>query len=82
VQRGRLAFPPRPSDVAWWGAFRFFSREDLRGPNFHFRRQTQLLRRSCDASGFKLLPIEIIAKRKAAPAFEPQKLSWVDGRTS
>jgi hypothetical protein len=29
-----------------------------------------LLRQRCDARGFKLLPIEIIAERKAAPTFE------------
>jgi hypothetical protein len=32
-----------------------------------------LLRRRCDARGFKPLPIEIIAKRKVALAFEPQR---------
>ena len=35
----------------------------------------QLLRQRCDARGFTPLPIEIIARRKAAPAFEPQKVS-------
>ena len=35
----------------------------------------QLLRQRCDARGFNPLPIEIIAKRKVAPAFEPQKAS-------
>jgi hypothetical protein len=38
-----------------------------------------MLRRRCDVRGFKSLPIEIIARQKVAPAFEPQKLSWVDG---
>ena len=35
----------------------------------------QLLRQRCDAPGFQPLPIEIIARQKVAPAFEPQKLS-------
>ena len=34
-----------------------------------------MLRRRCDARGFKPLPIEIIARQKVAPAFEPQKVS-------
>jgi hypothetical protein len=33
----------------------------------------QLLRQGCDARGFKPLPIEIIARRRVAPTFEPQK---------
>jgi hypothetical protein len=32
-----------------------------------------VLRQRCDARGFKSLPIEIIARRKVAPAFEPQR---------
>jgi hypothetical protein len=32
-----------------------------------------LLRQRCDARGFEPLRIEIIAKRKVAPGFEPQK---------
>ena len=35
-----------------------------------------MLRLRCDACGFKPLTIEIIARQKVAPAFEPQKLSW------
>ena len=38
-----------------------------------------VLRQRCDARGFRPLPIEIIARRKVAPAFEPQKLSWLHG---
>jgi hypothetical protein len=34
-----------------------------------------LLRPRCDARGFKPMPIEILAKQKVAPAFEPQKLT-------
>jgi hypothetical protein len=34
----------------------------------------QLLRQRCDARGFKPLPIEIIARRMMAPAFEAQKV--------
>jgi hypothetical protein len=35
----------------------------------------QLLRQRCDARGFTPLPIEIIARQKVSPAFEPQKVS-------
>jgi hypothetical protein len=47
-----------------------------------------VLRQRCDARRFKKSPIEIIARQKVAPAFEPQKLSrafepqklsWVEG---
>jgi hypothetical protein len=34
-----------------------------------------VLRQRCDARGVKPLPIEIIARQKVAPAFEPQKVS-------
>src|ERR1700722_16626224 len=33
------------------------------------------VRHRCDARGFTPLPIEIIARQKVAPAFEPQKVS-------
>ena len=42
-------------------------RKKLLGPPKH-----NLLRQRCDARGFEPLPIEIIAKRKVAPALEPQ----------
>ena len=32
-----------------------------------------MLRQRCDARGFTLLPIENIARRKVAPAFEAQR---------
>jgi hypothetical protein len=35
--------------------------------------QSNLLRQRCDARRFEPLPIEIVAKRKVALAFEPQK---------
>jgi hypothetical protein len=35
--------------------------------------ESNVLRQRCDARGFKSLPIEIIARRKVAPAFEPQR---------
>jgi hypothetical protein len=38
-----------------------------------------VLRQRCDARGFTPPPIEILARRKVAPAFEPQKLLSVDG---
>jgi hypothetical protein len=34
-----------------------------------------MLRRRCDARVLRRLPIEIIARQKVAPAFEPQKAS-------
>jgi hypothetical protein len=37
------------------------------------RDRKQLLRQRCDARGFQRSTIEIISKRKVAPAFEPQK---------
>ena len=49
------------------------------GAPFSISSVRQLLRQRCDARGFKPLPIEIIARQKVAPAFEPQKVS---GRTA
>jgi hypothetical protein len=46
---------------------------------FSIQSEKQLLRPRCDAWVFKPLQIEIIARQKDAPAFEPQKLAWVDG---
>jgi hypothetical protein len=75
---------PRPSDAAWWGLL-LFNQKIWRGPIFHFSRQTQLLRRRCDASASKPLPVEIIAKRKVAPAFEAgsnrRRGYWVNGES-
>jgi hypothetical protein len=68
---------PRPSDAARWGG-RGSPRKICRSPIF-LSSVRRLLRQRCDARGFKLLPIEIIAQRRVAPAFEPQKLSWMDG---
>jgi hypothetical protein len=42
-------------------------------PFFISTVRKQLLRQRCDARGFTLRPIEIIAREKVAPAFEPQK---------
>jgi hypothetical protein len=60
------------------GGFAAHPEKSAWGP-FSIPSVRQLLRRRCDAQVFKPLPIEIIAKRKVAPAFEPQKLSSVDG---
>jgi hypothetical protein len=67
---------PRPSDAAWWGGLAV-RQKICRGPKS--TSESNVLRRRCDARGFKRLPIEIIAKRRVGPAFEPQNLSWVDG---
>ena len=54
---------------------------NLLGPHFHCQAsEKQLLRQRCDACGFNSLPVEIIARQKVAPAFEPQKLSWRTAR--
>jgi hypothetical protein len=37
------------------------------------------LRQRCDGGVLTPPPIEIIARRKVAPAFVPQKLFWMDG---
>ena len=68
-----LAIPPRPRTHQGGGALRF-ARIICRGPIFHFKRRP-LLRQCCDARGFTPPPIEILARRKVAPAFEPQKAS-------
>jgi hypothetical protein len=54
-----------------------FSQKSL--PEAPYQASEGVLRQRCDARGFKPLPIEIIARRKVASAFEPQNLSWVDG---
>jgi hypothetical protein len=45
----------------------------------HIGHQSNPLRPRCDALGFERLPIEIIAERKVAPAFEPQTGSGYAG---
>jgi hypothetical protein len=67
---GAKRSPPGPSKPGEWC-------EDL----LNLASRNIPLRQRCDARGFKPLRIEIIAKQKVAPAFEPQKLSSVDGRT-
>ena len=59
---------PRPSDASWWGG--------LRAPGAPYQAsEGDLLRQRCDARSFTPLRIEIIARQKVAPAFEPQKVS-------
>src|ERR1700733_6092506 len=60
---------PRPPDPPWWGGRG--EPENLSGPIFHSSVR-QLLRWRCDARVFKPLLIEIIARQKVAPAFEPK----------
>ena len=45
-----------------------------RDPIFHFKRQT-IVATALRCAPFQPLPIEIIARQKVAPAFEPQKVS-------
>jgi hypothetical protein len=45
--------------------------EKLAGAPFSISTVRQLLRQRCDARGFTPLLIEIIARQKVAPAFEP-----------
>ena len=62
---------PRPHE-AWVGGT--VGQEELaRAP--HQASEGNVLRQRCDARLFKPLPIEIIARRKVTPAFEPQNPS-------
>ena len=72
---GRTAPAPRTQH----GGGRCGSPKKFAGAPFSISSVRQLLRQRCDARGFEPLPIEIIAKRRVAPAFEPQKAS---GRTA
>jgi hypothetical protein len=65
---------PRPSDAAWWGA-----RSPRKFAGAPTSSVSNVLRQRCDARGFTPLPIEIIAARKVAPAFEPRNCR---GRTA
>jgi hypothetical protein len=65
-----LGIPPRPRTAAWWGGCS--SPEKFAGAPYQ-ASESHVLRQRCDACGFTLLPIEIIARRKVAPAFEPQR---------
>jgi hypothetical protein len=55
-----------------------FSQKFGRAP-FSISSVRQLLRPRCDARLLKPLPIEIIARQKVSPAFEPIKFGWMDG---
>jgi hypothetical protein len=65
-----LDIPP-PPDPPWWGGFAVQPEKFAGAP--HQASESNVLRQRCDARGFKSLPIEIIARRKVAPAFEPQR---------
>ena len=67
-----LAIPPPPGHTRVGGRC---GSPKTAGAPFSIQSEKQLLRQRCDARGFKPLPIEIIARRKVAPAFEPQKAS-------
>ena len=68
---------PPPAPRAPHGGGRGSPKKSAGAP-FSISSVRQLLRQRCDARGFTLRLIEIIARRKVAPAFEPQKVS---GRT-
>ena len=59
---------PRPSDASWWGGLAV-CQQYLPGPQLQ-ASEGNMLRQRCDARGFTPLPIENIARRKVAPAFE------------
>ena len=65
-----LGTPP-PPDAAWWGGSRLTRK--FASPSSRFARK--LLRQRCDTRGFNLFPIETVARRMVAPAFEPEKAS-------
>ena len=53
--------------------------ENLPGPQLQ-ASEGNVLRQRCDARGLKPPPIEIIARRKVAPAFEPKNWDgWMAG---
>jgi hypothetical protein len=71
-----LDTPPPPGHSMVGGAR---LTEKFTGASFSISSVRQLLRQRCDARGFKPLLIEIIAREKVAPAFEPQNRSrWMD----
>src|ERR1700733_8239606 len=71
--RRRAEGGPRPPNTPRWGGVAV-PRKSCRA-RFPISSVRQVLRPRCDARGFRPLPIEIIARRKVAPAFEPQKAS-------
>jgi hypothetical protein len=71
-----LGSPPAPGHTMVGGLR--FSQKFGRAP-FSISSVRQLLRPRCDARLLKPLPIEIIARQKVSPAFEPQNVS---GRTA
>jgi hypothetical protein len=66
----RMASRPAP-DAAWWGVA--LIQEICRGPIVHFQRQKTIVATALRCGGFNPLPIEIIARRKVTPTFEPEK---------
>ena len=65
VETGRRGPPP---DTPGWG--RCGSPRKTAGAPFSISSVRQLLRQRCDARGFPRSTIEVIAREKAAPAFE------------
>ena len=63
--------PPPPPDTPGWGGSRL-TQKNLPGPIVHFQRQKTIVATALRRGGFSPLPIEIIARRKVAPAFEPR----------
>ena len=62
---------PPPPDTPGWGGSRL-TQKNLPGPIVHFQRQKTIVATALRRGGFNPLPIEIIARRKVAPAFEPR----------
>jgi hypothetical protein len=72
-----VARHPPPPETPWWGG----RREPEKFADFisRFNIGKAKLRQRCDGGVLTPPPIEIIARRKVAPAFEPKKLGWMDG---
>src|ERR1700722_17872572 len=69
-EKGSETGPPPPPDTPGWGAVAV--RQVTWRAHFSSSRKKNV---RCDARVLSPLPIEIIARQKVAPAFEPQKAS-------
>src|ERR1700722_20214412 len=62
---------PSPAPATHQGGGALQLAQQFVGTPFSISTVRQLLRWRCDERGFKPRPIEIIARKKVAPAFEP-----------